>query len=99
MTIALLIHAPTATALTRGRNNLRNLLKAEPDTKVELIVNGEGARQALSEPDSETDQYLLLCENSLKAANLIAPDDIRTVNAAVHHIALRQSEGWGYFRA
>jgi uncharacterized protein len=99
MTIALLIHAPTATALKRGRNNLRNLLKEEPDAKIELVANGEGVLQALSSPDPEVDQFLVLCENSLRSANLVAPDEIRTVNAAVHHIALRQSEGWGYFRA
>jgi intracellular sulfur oxidation DsrE/DsrF family protein len=99
MTIALLIHAPTGAALKRGRNNLRNLLKSEPNAKIELVANGEGALQALSTPDPEVDNFLVLCENSLKAANLVAPAEIRTVKTAILHIALRQSEGWGYFRA
>jgi len=99
MTLALLIHAPTAAALKRARSNLRNFLKAEPGAKVELVANGEGALEALSLPDADTDAYLVLCENSLKAAEIIAPGGMRTVGAAVHHIALRQSEGWAYFRA
>lgn len=99
MTIALLIHAPTASALNRARKNLRNLLIADPVTKIELVVNGEGALEALSVPDAETDAYLVLCENSLNGANLAVPAGMRTVGAAIHHIALRQSEGWAYFRA
>jgi intracellular sulfur oxidation DsrE/DsrF family protein len=99
MTIALLIHAPTGAALKRGRNNLLNLLKSEPNSKIELVANSEGALQALSTPDPEVDNFLVLCENSLKIANLVAPDEIRTVKAAILHIALRQSEGWVYLRA
>lgn len=99
MSLKLIIHAPTANALVRARRNLRNFLAVEPDAEVELVANGEAVRVALSEPDSETDGFLVLCANSLRAAQLATPDGISTTDAAIAHIARRQAEGWSYFRA
>ena len=99
MTLKLVIHAPTAAALTRARRNLRNLLAAEPTAEVELVANAEAARVALAEPDFEADARLLVCQNSLDQAGLTAPAEVATVGAAIQHIARRQAEGWSYFRA
>jgi len=97
--IRLLVHAPTVAALNRARRNIVNLLAAEPDATVELVVNAGAAAEAIASPDPATDSHLVLCENSLRAAGLEKPTDCRSVPAAVAYIARRQAEGWSYFRA
>ena len=99
MSLKLLIHAPTENALVRARRNLLNFLAVAPEAQVELVVNAAAVRVVLEQPDPETDRYLLLCENSLRSAGLKSSHSYRTVGAAIHHIAKRQSEGWSYFRA
>lgn len=96
--IRLVIHAPTPEALERGRRNLANLLKAEPDAQVELVANAGAVSAALKIPH-ESDSHLRLCQNSLLANNLQAPENIAVVAAAVLHIAQRQHDGWAYLRA
>lgn len=96
--IRLLIHAPTPTALERARRNLANLLKAEPDAQVELVVNAGAVAAALDRPDA-LDSYLRVCRNTLVATERTVPEGITVVDAAVVHIATRQSEGWAYLRA
>lgn len=96
--IRLVIHAPTPEALERGRRNLANLLKAEPDAQVELVANAGAVVAALKHPH-ELDDHLLVCRNSLISNELQAPEDITVVAAAVLHIAQRQHEGWAYLRA
>ncbi len=96
--VRLVIHAPTPDALERGRRNLANLLKAEPDAQVELVANAGAVVAALKQPH-EVDTHLLVCRNSLLANDLQAPDNIAVVAAAVLHIAQRQHEGWAYLRA
>lgn len=95
----LIIHAPTAAALHRARRNLANLLAAEPDAEVELVANGEAAVEAIEKPDHASQQYLVLCENSLRAASLEKPPEFRTTPAAVSYVARLQADGWSYFRA
>lgn len=95
----LIIHAPTVTALHRAYRNLANFLDKEPEALVELVVNGEAVVEAINAPDPRTNKYIVLCENSLRAAGLTAPAGFRTVPAAIHHISQRQAEGWSYFRA
>ena len=46
-----------------------------------------------------TDEHLLLCANTLAATGAQAPATLRTVPAAVLHLAQRQGEGWAYIRA
>lgn len=99
MIIRLVVHAPTAAALLRARRNVANLRAAEPDAEIELVVNAEAVRVALEQRDSETDDLLVLCANSLSRTGLAAPADLRAVAAAIQHIARRQAEGWTYFRA
>lgn len=96
--IRLVIHAPTQTSLERGRRNLANLLKAEPDAQVELVINAEAVRAALDTPHP-LDRHLRVCSNTLVATGLQPPPDIVQVAAAVLHIAQRQHEGWAYLRA
>jgi intracellular sulfur oxidation DsrE/DsrF family protein len=97
-TIRLIIHAPTAAALERGRRNLANLLKSAPDAQVELVINAGAVAAALGQPDP-LDAHLRICRNTLTANQLLAPEGLTVVAAAVLHIAQRQSEGWGYMRA
>jgi intracellular sulfur oxidation DsrE/DsrF family protein len=96
--IRLIIHAPTEASLGRGRRNLANLLKQAPDAQVELVVNADAAPAALCTPDP-LDGYLRVCRNSLNANQLVAPEGIVVVDAAVLHIAQRQAAGWAYMRA
>jgi len=96
--IRLVIHAPTPEALERGRRNLANLLKADPDAQVELVANSGAVVTALKNPH-ELDSHLLVCRNSLVANELQAPEHIAVVAAAVLHIAQRQHDGWAYLRA
>jgi intracellular sulfur oxidation DsrE/DsrF family protein len=97
-TVRLIIHAPTAAALERGRRNLVNLLKLAPDAQVELVTNAGGVIAALGAPDP-LDAHLRVCRNTLTANQLAAPEGITVVPAAVLHIAQRQAEGWAYMRA
>jgi NitT/TauT family transport system ATP-binding protein len=97
-TVRLIIHAPTAAALERGRRNLANLLKLAPDAEVELVINAGAVAAALSKPGS-LDNHLRICGNTLAANQLAAPEGVAVVQAAVLHIAQRQAEGWAYMRA
>ena len=94
-----LLHAPTARALARARSNLRNLTARNEDAEVLIVANAEGVVAALAERDGETDSALRLCENTLAARGLEAPEGLATVPAAVETIARLQTEGWIYIRA
>lgn len=95
----LIIHAPTAAALTRAKRNLQNLVKADRSVEIELVINGEAVATEMTNPDDEFRDYLVVCENSLAAAKLDAPANVKKTPAAILHILKRQSEGWAYFRA
>lgn len=96
--IRLLIHAPTPAALERARRNAANLKKAAPQAQVEIVANAGAVAAALAESHA-TDEHLLLCANTLAATGAQAPATLRTVPAAVLHLAQRQGEGWAYIRA
>src|SRR5450830_1662269 len=74
-TLRLIIHAPTANALERARRNLANLLTAAPDAQVELVINAAAVPAALSTPDA-LDGHLRVCQNSLTANQLTAPEGV-----------------------
>lgn len=93
-----ILHAPTAGALVRARSNLRNLLRAEPSAEVRILANAAGAAAAVRERDPEADRFLFLCENSLRAQALVAPEGIATVPAVVQALIALQAEGWTYIR-
>ncbi len=96
--LSLVIHAPTLTSLERARRNAANFKKLAPDAQVEIVLNAAAVAGALAEPHA-TDEYLVLCQNTLTATGATAPESLRVVPAAVLHIAQRQAEGWGYLRA
>jgi intracellular sulfur oxidation DsrE/DsrF family protein len=93
------LHAPSEAALDRARSNARNLRAAQPDAEIMIVVNADGVRAALENRDSETDQNLRICANTLAVRDLTAPDYLTTVPAAVETLALLQIEGWAYIRA
>ncbi|MBV6656517.1 MAG: hypothetical protein KI785_01995 [Devosiaceae bacterium] len=96
--LQVLLHAPTPQALERARSNAKNLAAADPDAAIEIVVNAAGARAATESADDATDAHLLVCENSLRKQGLTARAGLKTVGAAVLHLAQRQAEGWAYIR-
>ena len=96
--LRVLLHAPTAEALTRARRNARNLMTARPDAEVLIVANAGAVAAALAIPD-ETDPLLRLCRNSLAAQALDNAAGLAEVEAAVVILAERQAEGWAYIRA
>lgn len=96
--LRLVIHAPTAGALERGRRNAANLRKLRPDAEIRIVANAGAVAAALDQPDPATDSLLRLCGNSLKALGREA-GGLTVVPAAVLDIAEAQAEGWSYLRA
>jgi uncharacterized protein len=97
--LRILIHAPTAAAVTRARNNAANLLQAAPDAEVRIIVNAEGVAAVLDAPRADTDCLTLVCGNTLKKMQRTAPSPLQTVPVSIIAIATMQREGWCYVRA
>lgn len=99
MSLQLLIHASDEASLSRARSNARNLLAAAPGAHCEIVANGEAVLVAIETPDPHTDGLLRLCGNTLRNKGLEAPAGLKTVPAAVLHLAERQAAGWQYIRA
>jgi len=97
--LQLMIHAPTPEALARAQANARNLLKLEPDARVEIVVNARAVAAALEIEDDSIRQRLVICNNSLVNQGLEPPQNLRIVPAAVQYLARQQAEGWSYIRA
>lgn len=96
--LQVLLHAPTAEALTRARRNAANLQSARPDTEVLIIANAGAVAAALATPDV-TDPLLRLCRNSLAAQELENTRSLVEIEAAVVTLAELQDKGWAYIRA
>ena len=97
--LKVVIHAPTIGALVRAQSNLKNLLQLAPDADIELVVNGPAMAEALAISDPVIKPRLRLCQNSLRGQNLIAPEELQQVSAAILHLSERQLQGWSYVRA
>lgn len=97
--LRVLIHAPTASATTRARNNAANLLAADPSAEVHILVNADGVAALLDNPRPDTDALTLVCANTLKRIERIAPAPLRTVPSSILAIAEMQRDGWIYVRA
>jgi len=93
-----LLHAPSAEALTRARRNAANLRNARPDAEVLIIANASAVAAALATPDV-TDPLLRLCRNSLSAQGLDNTRELVEIEAAVVTLAELQAKGWAYIRA
>jgi NitT/TauT family transport system ATP-binding protein len=96
--LRVLLHAPTAEALTRARRNAANLHNTRPDAEVLIIANAGAVATAVATPDV-TDSLLRLCHNSLVAQGLDNTRELAEVEAAVVTLAERQANGWVYIRA
>lgn len=97
--LRVLIHAPTAGAVKRARSNAANLLSANADAEVRIVVNGDGVAAVLDAPFADIDQYTLVCANTLNRIGRTATDPLRTVPAAVLALVEMQNDGWVYLRA
>src|SRR5690625_952335 len=93
--IQVILHATTAEALQRARNNAVNLAKQWPNSEVEIVANAGAVSAALEQPHA-TDACLRLCQNTLQRMELQCPEHIQTVPAAVVWIVERQKQGWHY---
>lgn len=96
--IQLLIHASTPEALQRARNNTVNLAREWPNATVEIVANGAAVPAAVNN-EHATDACLVLCENSIRQAQLTVPEHLRTVPAAIVWLVERQRAGWLYISA
>lgn len=96
--VRLLIHAPTPAALERARRNATNLRRIAPAAEIEIVVNSAAVAAALDNPHP-SDEWLVVCANTLVATGATVKAGTRTADAAVLHIAQRQAQGWAYMRA
>ncbi len=103
MTLRVLLHAPTAAALRRARSNARNLLAADPDAAVRIVVNAEAVTALAETAEAATDPLITVCANSLRAARIdeaaATAAGLAVTPAAVVLLARLQAEGWSYIRS
>lgn len=98
--LRILLHAPTASAVIRARNNAANLLKQSAPVEVRIVVNAEAVQAVLDAPDRTGDTLTLVCPNTLSRLDRIAPEPLTVLNeAAVLAIARMQTDGWHYIRS
>lgn len=98
--IRILLHAPTAAAVTRARSNAANLLQQPAPVEVRIVVNSEGVEAVLDAPDAATDGLTLVCPNTLARIGRPAPEPLMVLGeGAVLAIARMQTDGWHYIRA
>jgi intracellular sulfur oxidation DsrE/DsrF family protein len=93
--LRILLHAPTAAALTRARNNANNIA-----ADVRIVVNGDAVADVLEAPDAILDTRTLVCSNTLGRMGRDAPSPLVVLpRGAALSLALMQREGWCYVRA
>lgn len=98
--IRIVLHAPTASAVTRARNNAANLLKQSAPVEVRIVVNAEAVQAVLDAPDAASDALTLVCPNTLSRTGQSAPEPLIVLDeAAVLAIARMQADGWRYIRS
>lgn len=98
--LKILLHAPTAAAVTRARNNAANALKQAQPVEVRIVANAEAVRALLDAPDPAADALTLVCPNTLARIDRTAPAPLMVLDeAAVLAIARMQAQGWRYIRA
>lgn len=96
----ILLHAPTAGALTRARSNAANIAMNAPHRTVRIVVNSEAVAAVLDAPDATADGLTWVCPNTLAKIGRTAPDPLTVLpDGAVLAIAHLQMEGWCYVRA
>jgi len=96
----ILLHAPSAAALTRARGNATNLAKDAQLVLVRIVVNGAAVSAALDEPDASADAIPLVCPKTLQKIGRQALSLLTVLaSGAILEIATLQRDGWRYVRA
>lgn len=99
-TLRVLIHAASADALDRARNNALNLRRDMPGAEVRIIANAQAVARALDVERPECDSYTHLCPNTLKGMGLdYKPPFQRLESGAITEIVRLQQAGWLYVHA
>ena len=98
--LRILLHAPTAAALSRARNNAYNIAADDPAADVRIVVNGDAVAVVLEAPDPILDTRTLICPKTLGWMGRDAPSPLVVLPwGAALSLALIQQEGWCYVRA
>ena len=92
----ILIHAPSANSLARARVEAGRLVKLPIEGAVRIVATLDGAISAVQKPDPSTDPLLILCGDSVAAADLVNPPGVEIVPNGTEHIAKLQRKGWAY---
>jgi intracellular sulfur oxidation DsrE/DsrF family protein len=93
-------------------NNVENLRKALPGTRVEVVAHGPGLQLLMREHNSEVAARMedlakqgvvfAACQNTMKRMN-VSPDQLspfaQTVDSGVAEIVRKQQAGWAYLRS
>lgn len=100
LVLKVILHAPTATALERARNNAANLRRGAPDADVRIVVNAQAVAAALDTAHGELDSITWVCPNTLARTERENREPLQVLSGpAVLEIALMQQAGWIYIRA
>jgi intracellular sulfur oxidation DsrE/DsrF family protein len=98
--LKVLIHAPSATALGRARNNAVNLKREAPGADVRIVANAQAVAAALDEVNESTDQLIWLCPVTLERLQRPLREPLNILgHPAILEIVLMQQAGWVYIRA
>ena len=97
--LRILLHAPTAAALTRAHNNANNIAADVPAAEVRIVVNGEAVAAVLEAPNVILSTRTLVCPNTLGRMDRNAPSPLVVLpQGAALSLALMQQEGWCFVR-
>ncbi|AFK62843.1 hypothetical protein TKWG_13720 [Advenella kashmirensis WT001] len=95
-----ILHAPTASALERARNNATNLKREDPDAHVRIIANAQAVGAALDIVHEQLDSITWLCPISLDRAGRQNREPLQVLTGpAVLEMVRLQQDGWVYLRA
>ncbi|MOA07435.1 hypothetical protein D3C78_1271280 [compost metagenome] len=98
--LKVILHAPTASALERARNNAANLRRAAPGAEVRIIANAQAVAAALDASPHDQDAVTWLCPITLGRLDRECRTPLQLLDGpAVLEIALAQHHGWSYIRA
>jgi len=93
-----------------GLRNIENILKAEPDARIEVVCHGAGIDVLVKEKSTVADKVDALarrgvvffaCENTMREKSLtkdLLLKSCSTVPSGAVEVLRKQQEGWGYFR-
>ena len=98
--VQIVLHAPTALALERARNNAINLKREDPEADVRIIANAQAVAMALDIVHEQSDTVTWLCPISLGRLGRDNREPLQVLEgSAILEIARLQQRGWIYLRA